>query len=191
MRHAVAGLGVAHAADDHRAAKVLHRRADAQLPPRGGKTAVRRHQQRRLQGAGGAIGVGVVQRGMAGGDGHPLHLGAGDEAYAGQLRGDGPGAAAQGMVGHDPAQCLAATAAGIQRQRGVLAHGAVVHLCAVDASNLLWCQCGPTAQAAQRVGAGVGECDFAAIGRRVGQRGCRLLLHHRGPQARLRQRDGQ
>ena len=66
-----------------------------------------------------------------------------------------------------------------------------MHLRAVDAADLTRGQRGPAAQAAQRVGAGVGQRDFAAIGQRVGQGGGRLLLHHRGAQARLRERDSQ
>ncbi len=193
VRGAVPRQRVVHAADDDRAPEIGARRSDTELPPRGGKAAVRRHQQARAQPQGrGAI------RFAAGGRalqfrrilryGHVRHLPAGQQPHARRGQGRGVRRAPQGVVGNDPAQ-VARAAPGLQAQRLPATRGAVVHMCCVDAPDLVRQQALPGTQAPQRVRAGVGERDFPAVRRRFGQGGIRLALHHRGRETGLRQRD--
>ena len=155
VRHAAMGLGMAHAANDHGAAKVRHACANAQLPPRGREATVRRHQQRGLQtlwrwrraiagGTGGSLGQ-VLQLGMGGLRGHAHHLGAGHDADTRCACRHGIGRAAQCVVGHDEAQSLQPRTLGAQLQGAALAQRAVVHLRFADGAHLVWRQAGPGA----------------------------------------------
>ena len=189
MRH-----GVAEAADDDAAAKVRHLRTHAQHAAHAGKTAICRNHQRRFERctihAHAVVVLGVMNFSMGRRDRHLGHACAGDDVHAFGGAGHFPGRAAQGMVGHDAAQIVCATAVRDDVQRGTQAYGAVMHDGITDGANLMVLQPAPGAQTLQDLHAGMGQRDLAPIGCGLGQLGFALQFQHRGLQARLGQRNG-